>query len=272
MGKLTGKTILITGANGGFGREFTEQLLKEGAGLILTSRNETALRTFAEEAKRKYATGDVIAVIGADISTTDGCRELYAKTKAMVPEIDILINNAGLLTYGYFHETPVDAWRKVLQLNLFSTMELTALFLPDMIVRKQGQIVFLSSTAGFIPSSYQTAYSVSKFGVRGFAMALADEVTPFGVDITVIYPFWSDTDMLKSPAFGTKRPKKLSPRMVVSPEKIVRTSIRGIKRQKRHVYPDMFAKIFWWINKVYPMIGRQPMEPASGGPAAGGKS
>jgi len=172
----------------------------------------------------------------------------------------VLVNNAGVLTYGYFHETPAEAWIRVLQVNLMASMQLSALFLPAMIARGRGQLVFMSSVAGFIPTSFETVYSVSKFGVRGFAMALAGEVRVMGVDVTIVYPFWADTNILKSPSFGSRRAKRPPQLVVLRPEKIVDAALSGIVKRRLHVYPDTFSRVSWHLNRLYPIVGRQPVE------------
>lgn len=211
MSELTGKIILLTGACGGFGREYTRRFLAEGARLILTDINEEHLKVFVYETTRMHPGGKVLAMIGSDLSSIEGCNELFRKCQEITPHIDILVNNAGILTYGYFHETPVEAWSRLIHVNLIALMHLTSLFLPVMIARGKGQVVLMSSTAGFIPTSFETAYSVSKCAVRGFGMALADEVKSLGIDVTIIYPLWSGTAILQSPSYGSKRAKKLSP-------------------------------------------------------------
>jgi uncharacterized protein len=175
----------------------------------------------------------------------------------------MLINNAGVLNYGYFHEIPSAEWLKVMQVNLLSTMHLTSLFVPDMVAQRRGHIVFLSSIAGFVPTAFETAYSLSKFGIRCFGMALAGELKNGGVDISIVYPTWSNTAMLRAPSYGSMRNAGAVPFMVVAPEKIARKALQGIKQRKLHIYPDRFAKLFWWLNKFTPLIGAQPMESAS---------
>lgn len=260
MSEFTGKVILLTGANGGFGREYTRRFLAEGARLILTDIDEESLRVFAEDILRMHTGGSVLAVIRSDLSSIEGCDDLFRKCREITPHIDILINNAGILTYGYFHETPVEAWSKIIHVNVIALMHLTSLFLPDMIKRGQGQVVIMSSTAGFIPTSFETAYSVSKCAVRGFGMALADEVKPLGIDVTIIYPLWSGTAILQSPSYGSKRGKKPSSILVINPVKIVRNAIEGIRKRRLHVYADPITKLLWWLTKLKPLVGRQPVE------------
>jgi len=260
MGTLKGKTVLLTGANGGFGRVFIRYLLDEGANLVLTSRDVSSLEDFTGEACRRHPGGSVQAVIRGDLSSPEGCIELHRKCREAAPRVDVLIHNAGVLSYGHFHETPAEEWSRLLQVNLHSPMHLTSLFLPDMIGRGRGHVVFMSSAAGFVPTSYETAYSVSKFGLRGFGMALHGEVSKLGIDVTIVYPTWADTDMLNSPVHGAKKTRRVPSFLIVSPERVVRAAVKGIKRRRLHVYADPFTLAFWWLNKITPLVGRMPTE------------
>lgn len=257
MTDLNGKKVLLTGAAGGFGGEFTRQLIQKGARLILSDINEQSL---CPRMSMPGGPGGIIHTVCADLSSAEGCERLYASVKEAVGDIDILINNAGMLTYGHFHETPVDSFYKLMQVNTLAPMHLTSLFLSDMLKRKNGHIVFLSSVAGFVPTAFETSYSVSKFALRGFGMALSGELSKSGISVTNIYPFWADTNILNSPSYGNKRAKRVPSLFIDSSEKIIVEAIRGIEKGKLHVYPGFFAKATWWVNKFWPIIGKQPVQ------------
>lgn len=257
MTELNGKKVLLTGAAGGFGREFTRQLILKGARLILSDIDEQSL-SFASTLPG--ASGSVIHTVCADLSSAQGCENLYSCVRKATGDIDILINNAGMLTYGHFHETPVDSFYKLMQVNTLAPMHLTSLFLTDMLKREKGHIVFLSSVAGFVPTAFETSYSVSKFALRGFGMALSGELPKSGISITNVYPFWADTNILNSPSYGNKRAKRVPSLFIDSSGKIVAEALRGIEKGKLHVYPGFFAKATWWLNKFLPIIGKQPVQ------------
>ncbi|MGC8685222.1 MAG: SDR family NAD(P)-dependent oxidoreductase, partial [bacterium] len=193
MKSLKHKTVLITGATGGFGQEFAKQLYAHGAYLILTGRNTAKLDNIVKQLSLIPSEGRIIGTISSDLSDRKGCEQLYSACKKLTTDLDVLINNAGIILYGKFHEVPIERWEKLMELNLLSTMRLTYLFLPDMLKRRQGHIVLMSSVAGFVGTSYSTAYAVSKFGIRGFGLSLYREVKSNGINVTIIYPFWADT-------------------------------------------------------------------------------
>ncbi|MFH1515764.1 MAG: hypothetical protein ABIG42_09940 [bacterium] len=89
---------------------------------------------------------------------------------------------------------------------------------------------------------------------------LSKEVASYGIDVTIIYPIWSETDMLKSPCFGSLKVLRPPSFFIVKPETIVRASVKGIKKRRLHVYADVFTKVSWWVCKLVPMIGIMPTE------------
>ncbi len=253
---LKDKKILITGATGGFGREFTKQLLKHGAHLILTGQNKAKLDelagTFAGSSE-----GKIIGLISVNLDSAKGCEELYKKSLEITPDIDILINNAGIIAYGGFHEVPMDTWQRLMEINLLSAMRLTYLFLPGMLKRKQGHIVLMSSVAGIVGTKKSAAYAASKFGMRGFGLSLYGEVRTNGIDVTIIYPFWADTPILESPDYGINPTKKVIRMVVDEADDVIKESIKGIRRRKLFVYPGPAAKVISFLNRFVQIIGNQ---------------
>lgn len=257
MAYLENKKILLTGATGGFGVEFVRQLLEKGAHLVLSSTNQERLSKIKAPAG---SPGKIIGTVCADLSKPQNCETFYSDVTATAGQIDMIIHNAGILSYGFFHDTPVDSFYKLMQVNTLAPMHITSLFLQDMIKRRNGHIVFLSSVAGFIPASFEATYSVSKFAIRGFSMALYGELSELGISVTTIYPFWADTNILNSPSYGKKQIKRAPSFLIGSPENVVSSAIKGIEKRKLHVYPGFFTKVAWWINKVWPLIGKQPVQ------------
>jgi short-subunit dehydrogenase len=253
--------VLITGAAGGIGREYARQLLNQGCRLILTDIDGVRLKAVAEQAldAAPAAAGVIAGLIEADISRPEGCTGLHEKCLELTGDVDMLINNAGIITYGDFHEVPRDRWETLMQVNLLAPMRLTYLFVPGMVSRGRGHIVFMSSVAGFIPTTQGTPYSCSKFGLRGFGMALSGELKSKGIQVTNVYPWWVGTDLLKSQEFGTAEIGRLPlPGLLVDrAERVVREVIWGIRKDKLHVYPGAYAKGSWLISKVSPLISRQ---------------
>ncbi len=256
---LRGKKILITGAAGGFGQEFIRQFLEMGSQLILTGRNKSKLEATAKESTSSLpdVQGKILGLIEADFEDTKNCDEVYRRCMTITHEVDMLVNNAGIITYGNFYDVPRDKWESLVQIDLLSAMRLTYLFLPSMLKNGQGHIVFMSSIAGFVGTMRSAAYSASKFGLNGFGMSLYGEVHSKGVDVTIICPFWADTPILASADYGSKPTKKMNRFFVDSAEDVIKESINGIRRRKLFVYPGKFAKIIRFGSRFITIIGNQ---------------
>ena len=261
MKDLGGMTVILTGAAGGIGKEYTKQLLELGCNLILTDLDADRLAAMARDILECSGScrGTILGLVEVDISHPKGCQSLYERCSELSTEVDMLINNAGIITYGDFEDVPQEKWETLMQVNLLAPMGLTFHFLPDMIRRGKGHLVFMSSVAGFVATSQGTPYSCSKFGLRGFGMALCGELKDKGVNVTNVYPWWVKTDLLKSPEFGSAKIDKLPlPGLLVdSPEKVVRAIIRGIRKDKLHVYPGAYSKGSWYVSKIIPLVSRQ---------------
>jgi NAD(P)-dependent dehydrogenase (short-subunit alcohol dehydrogenase family) len=258
---LAGKTILITGAGGGFGREMIRQFLLAGSYLILSDISARVMARAAEETVAQFGEqrppGRVLGYVAADLSSAAGADELYRGCGQMVPTIDILINNAGLGLYGPIHAVPREKWERLMQVNLLAPMRLTALFLPAMIERRSGHIVNVASAAGLVGAPGLTAYSAAKFGLRGFGEALAADANRHGVDVTTIYPFFARTPILQSEQFGLEQPPELPERFLYEPSFIVAALIDGIRRRRAHVYPGAIPRQIDLLRRVAPWALRR---------------
>ncbi len=266
MTELKNSAIALTGAAGGFGQQFTRQLLQAGSQLILTDLDETILQEKVAAIQNEIKTGKVIACLGVDLSTPDGAKRFYETVKALKTPIDILINNAGIGLYGRMDEVPSEKWEQLMQVNLLAPMRLSSLFMADMIARQHGHIVNISSLAGHIAPAGLAHYGASKFGLRGFTEGLANEVKRYDVKVTGVYPFFSRTPLLQSETYGTlaQETSGISDEMATEPEKVIAAAIAAIKRNQRHVFPDRTAKTLYLLKRYFPRIvewGSEALKP-----------
>lgn len=251
MSQFQATTVLITGAGGGFGQALTRQLLAKGSQLILTDHPAAHLTKTVKplpETIAATATGQVLACIDSDLSGAAGCDDLYAAVQAMNVAPDIVINNAGLALAGNQIDIPRDRWETMMEVNLLSPMRLSSRFAADMVARRQGHIVNISSLAGWIAPPGLTAYAASKYGLRGFSEGLRYELAPHQVKVTTVYPFFSRTPLLSAPRFGAlaASDKTLPPVLTTDPERIMARTIRAIERNQTEVFPDQIA----WLGQM----------------------
>ncbi|BAY37020.1 putative dehydrogenase [Nostoc sp. NIES-2111] len=256
MTNLNKAVVLITGASGGFGQELTRQLLAAGSRLILTDINEAVLRERVAAIQSEVKTGEVLACLGSDLSHAQGCDTLYHQVKAFDTPIDILINNAGVGLFGRMDEIPPEKWEYLMQVNLLTPMRLSSLFVADMVERRQGHIVNISSLAGWCAIAGMAHYSASKFGLRGFSEGLFNEVKDYNVKVTAVYPFFSRTPILQSERFGTlaKTFAGLPEHLITDPADVMRATIQGIIKNQLHVFPDPTANRLHLLKRYFPPL------------------
>lgn len=255
MTQLDKAVVLITGASGGFGQELTRQLLQAGSYLILTDLDETKLQHQVGAIQQTVKTGKVLACIQADLADRSGCEALYERVKSCGP-IDILINNAGIALYGRMDEIPAAKWEQLMQINLLAPMRLSALFAADMIARRRGHIVNISSLAGWIGTAGMAHYNASKFGLRGFSEGLYEEVKAYNVRVTAVYPFFSRTPILQAERFGAlaREYRGLPENWVTDPAAVMRATLAAIKQNQLHVFPDSTARLLHQIKRYAPRL------------------
>ncbi|MCV7302844.1 SDR family oxidoreductase [Mycobacterium barrassiae] len=225
MDNIQGKTIAITGAARGIGYATATALLQRGARVVIGDR-DVALQESAVVKLTKLG-----QVSGYPLDVTD--RESFATflDKARTDgggHIDVLINNAGVMPIGPFLDETEQSIRSTIEVNLYGVITGCQLVAPDMIARRSGHIINISSLSGLIPVPGQVVYNASKFGVVGLSAALADELAPHGVEVSVVMPPFTNTELIS----GTTGSGPIKP---VEPEDIAKAVIKTLDKPKTHV-------------------------------------
>jgi NAD(P)-dependent dehydrogenase (short-subunit alcohol dehydrogenase family) len=188
---LRGKVVVITGASRGLGRALVLACAKEGANLVVNSRNEDSLRPVAEEAEEA---GAEVLAIPADVSVGTDVENLADGTIQRFGRVDVLVNNAGLLGPRVpIEEYPEDEWRRVLDANLTAPFLLSRALIPHM--SEGGSIINVTSGVSIEGRAEWGAYSVSKFGVEGLTQILAAELEDRGIRVNSVDPGGMRTEM-----------------------------------------------------------------------------
>jgi len=190
-----GKWALVTGASSGIGAALAEELAVGGAHLVLTARR--ARRLAGLRRKLHVAHGGRIEVLPADLAQPDTPSQIFAFTQERGIAIDLLVNNAGIGSYGAFHASDRERELGIVQLNCAALVHLTHLYLPGMVERGSGDILIVSSTAAYQSVPYMATYAASKgFGLL-FAEALAREVEDHGVRVCALCPGPTESEFPK---------------------------------------------------------------------------
>lgn len=197
---LTGKVALITGSSKGIGRAIAEEMARHGAQVVISSRkaeNCTAVANAINEELADAAGGAV--AIPANISTREALETLVNETRSQLGPIDILVCNAAVNpAYGSMSELPDSAFHKILDVNIMSNHWLAQLALPDMIERRDGAIIIVSSVGGLRGHDKLGAYCISKAADAQLVRNLAVEHGPDNVRVNTISPGLIRTDFARA--------------------------------------------------------------------------
>ena len=180
------KTVLITGASSGIGLKFSHKFAESGHDVILVARSEGKLLTLSQELESKY--GVKAHVFTSDLSMPEASKRLYDELKEQELQVDILINNAGFGLFGEFEETEMSKELDMIQVNITALTELSKYLGKEMVIRKDGQILNVASTAAFQPGPLMAVYYATKAYVLSFSEALANEWGPHGVKVAALCP------------------------------------------------------------------------------------
>ena len=254
MDNIRGKTIAITGAARGIGHATAKALLAHGARVVIGDR-DVALQESAVIELSKLG-----QVSGYPLDVTD--RESFATflDKARTDgggHIDILINNAGVMPVGPFLEETEQSIRSNIEVNVYGVLTGCQLVLPEMVKRRRGHVINIASLSGLIPLPGQVVYVGAKYAVVGLSTALADEMAPYGVDVSVIMPPFTNTDLIS----GTKSGGAIKP---VEPEDIAAAIVKTLNKPKTHVSVPPPLRFTAQAAQMLPPKGRRAMNKALG--------
>jgi len=225
MTHLKNKNALITGAGKGIGKAIAIALAKEGVNVILVSRTQLDVDQLAVKIENF---GVKSLALAADVSDINSINKAVETAITKFKTIDILINNAGIASFGKFLELEPEAWEKIIQVNLMGTYYATRAVLPNMIERQTGDIINISSTAGLNGNALTSAYSASKFAVLGLTDSLMQEMRKHNIRVTALTPSTVATDMAKDLNLTDGNPEK-----VMQSEDIAELIIAQLKLNRR---------------------------------------
>jgi NAD(P)-dependent dehydrogenase (short-subunit alcohol dehydrogenase family) len=184
MVDLAGKIALVTGGTRGIGRAIAKSLANAGATVVITARDEIAIRRMVDELKPAGGAAGYVC----DVRDYEQVKSVFAKVAEDLGGVDILINNAGVGTFDTVESTSVEDFRAVLERNLFGVFYCCHEAIPLMKQRGGGYIINVSSLAGTNAHPRMAAYNASKFGLNGFSEALMQEVRHDGIKVSYIMP------------------------------------------------------------------------------------
>lgn len=229
---LNNRTVVITGASSGAGRAMALEFALHKARLVLAARNETALLELADECR---ALGSMVLIVAADVSDPKAVIGLANDANIFGGQIDVWINNAGVLTAGEFDKVPMEVHAQVIQTNLMSFLFGAHAVMPYFKNQGKGILINNISVGGFLPVPMGTSYTASKFGLRGFSEALKAELQDWkDIHVCDMFPAFLDTPGIQHAANYTGKVLKPAP-PVYDPIRLAQAAVSLALRPKSSV-------------------------------------
>ena len=235
MGEFTGKNVLITGAASGIGRGLAEALAERGANLILWDINAAGLEAVKTGMERHPG---FVATYLCDLTDRDAIYAVADEVLAEHGHVDLLVNNAGIVSGKPLLEISDEAIERTFAINTLALFWTTRAFLPTMIERQEGHIVTVASSGGIVGTAKLTDYASSKFAAIGFDESLRMEMKRLGhpIHTTVVCPFYIDTGMFEG--VKTRFPALLP---ILKPEYVVQRMVKAIEKKKPRLIMPRFV-------------------------------
>lgn len=218
---------LITGASAGIGAELARVFASKGHDLIVAARNVAALDKLAENLRSTHKVK--VEVIAADLAAPHGAYKLHSAVQAKSLEVDVLVNNAGILGDGPFLDQSLDMHMNTLAVNVGSLMALCHLFGNDMKPRRRGYILNVCSTSAFQPVPNLASYAASKAFVLSLSEALAIEIADSGIKVTAVCPGFTATELIQKQEGGSM---SLPGVPLLTPKQVAQESYEALMKGK----------------------------------------
>ena len=248
--EMDGKWALVTGAGSGMGRTTALDIAREGANLLLFDICGETVGQVAREVERLGVEAHTFCV---DLTDWEQVRNAADAVNARWGAVDILVNCAGIAHMGHVVDASVEDWERLLAVNLWTIIHMVKAFAPEMMRRRSGQIVNISSGQAFFAVPTWGPYACTKYAVDGYSEALRYEMFWHGVGVTTVYPGIVRTPFYDSITGGllVRLGMKLLMATAAKPETLSRLMIKGIKRRKKAVIPAIMWPVYL-LKRVLP--------------------
>ncbi len=252
------KIVVITGAGSGIGAEFVRYFNKRDCKIALLDLSLDGMQCLVDDLhilKENYL------LVEIDITDEEKVKNAFKSIVNKFNSIDILVNNAGISQISLFEKTDLSIFKKVMNVNFYGTVYCTKYALPHL-KRSKGQIIALSSVAGFSPLYGRTAYSASKHALHGFMNSLQAELRSDGINVLLACPSFVKTN-IEDRTFNEQGlpfgEKKGTPGKVMTPNYVVSQIMKGVEKKKNIIYISKISKISRVISFFFPKLFESKM-------------
>jgi short-subunit dehydrogenase len=250
--KIDGCSALITGASAGIGREFARQLAGRARALVLVARREQKLSELRDELTQQYP-NLTVSIRKTDLADLVQLKDLMAWIDSEKFDLDLLVNNAGLGDLGPVATSDPIRNEQIMLVNMVALTSLTRHLLPQMIARKRGGILNVSSSAGFLPIPNFAIYAATKAYVASFSEALRAELRGTGVSVCALCPGPVHTEFQEIAKRPGGQPESGPEFVHVSVEQVVRDALAALESDRPLVIPGLVIKIGMFLVRITPM-------------------
>lgn len=259
-----GRSVVITGAAGGLGQALASVFAAEGGRIVAIDLAQQPVLALAQALREQ---GGEALGIGCDLTSQAACDDAIAQARAAYGGIDLLINNAGISARCLLQDTSPGLIERVMAVNFFGAVSCTTAAL-DSLRERRGQIVTISSVAGFSPLVGRTAYAASKHALHGFFDSLRSELKADGVDVMLVCPSFIATG-IEAAALGGHGQTAGAPRQTAgaeaTPAQVAAHILAAARRNQRLCLPSTTSRLAWWVSRLAPAIYERLMLRRVGG-------
>lgn len=245
--EYAGKTALITGASSGIGEAFSRQLAQRGMHLVLVARSDDKLKLLAAELGQRH--GIQARVITADLAQPGAAQKLLQACNDQRLGVDMLVNNAGVGTYGRFEDIPAERDNYLIQLNVAAVSDMAHLFIPPMLARGSGAVINVASTAGFQPTPWFAVYGASKAFVLSLSESLWATYRRRGIRVLAVCPGPVATGFFEATQSNIQDAKMFQRTMTA--DQVVQQSLQALERGRSTIVNGWLN----WLMTLSPRLG-----------------
>ncbi len=257
-------SCVLTGAASGLGRAFATELAARSRRMLLADIDEVGL---AETARLVEARGGTATTLRCDVSNIEDMKRLHAEATASLGDVDLLVNNAGVAVGGAVGDISLEDWAWITGINQWGVIYGCHLFLPAMRKRGRGHVLNVASIAAFACAADMGPYNVTKAAVVALSETLAGELVGTEVGVTVLCPFFFQTNIAKSARSASARVapdavERVMKRTPVQADEVARRALAACERGDLYAFPHAEAKVIAALKRAAPTMFLRRINPA----------
>ena len=249
--RLKGKTVAITGASGGLGKQIAYLCAENGANVILLARSHDRLISICADLKEQYGVSS--SCYPLDVSRPEDIASVFARLREESPSIDILVNNAGFGVFAEAEEADLQDIEGMFAVNVVGLIACTKEVIPSMRSRGSGHIINIASQAGKLATPKSSVYAASKHAVLGFTNSLRMEMGRLGVYVTAVNPGPIATSFFETADRSGQYAKSVG-KFMLRPEKVARKVVKSMFTNRREINLPFWMNAGSMIHSLFPSL------------------